>query len=149
MVVMAQGDSNSIYSRVTGGLPGPGPQLPEARSFLRVLGGNPHAQLAMVQLLAGAWKNAVEGWRPNPNAGSSCIDQQSAVDAIARTIRYMREMFPEWASPNPVKLDPDFYLPDYPGCDPFTKNYIEEIILGGYFDDGGLPPTPAGSELDS
>jgi hypothetical protein len=83
------------------------------------------------------FKNAAEGWQPNPNVKDG-VEVQVVADAAKVLIRYIREQLPEWASTETVVLDRDFVLEDYPGCDPHLKWYIETVILEDDFDNGGV-----------
>lgn len=114
-----------------------GGQWAEARGFLRTYGSNPYAQAELVKALSGLWRNADEEWRPNQECRDG-IENVVVAESLKNVIRFMREQLPEWASLEPISLDSDFMLPDYPGCDPHLKAYVEEEILEGDFDRAGI-----------
>lgn len=117
-------------------LPALGGQWAEARGFLRTFGKNPYAQEALVRALSGLWKTAVEELRPNSNSVAP-IEQQVIAESAKSILLYMREQLPEWADLGPVKVDPELFMPDY-SCEPHLKEYVEQVILEGSFDNGGV-----------
>lgn len=124
----------SIHSGVYAGLFDPGGQWMEARGSTRVLGGNPWAQEVLVRHLVGIYQTAIEGWEPCVSISSAdSVPNDVAAEALKTVIRYLRERYPDWASLEPVELDPDLGLMDYPGANPHVKSYVEEVILDGNF----------------
>ncbi len=105
-----------------------GGDWPEARSFVRTYGGNPYAQAKLAQTLVGLLKNPLEQWKPGHDKASEQILPAEAVVSITGTIRYLCQEFGEFLSEEPVKLDPDFGMSQYPGCDPLLKTQIREVL---------------------
>lgn len=111
-----------------------GGEWPEARGFLRMYGGNPFAQAALLQVLLGLHANASEGWRPAGSVEGGIEDSEAAF-AIAGTVRYIYEQLPEWRSEERYELDSDFKssVPDvYPGCEPRLLRKVQDV-LSTYF----------------
>lgn len=111
-----------------------GGEWPEARGFMRMYGGNPFAQAALLQILLGLYANASEGWRPAGTVEGGIEDSESTC-AIAGTVRYIYEQLPEWRSEQPYKLDPDFKssVPDvYPGCEQRLLRKVHEVLASHF-----------------